>query len=132
LEHLGELSAGLFVREVFETCIGPRIGITFDDEGAGRLIESVRVRSENPGRGLPKSQRQPMEQLSGAVPDVFVGTGAEIRLEVGTEGLPDNAVQSVRAHQQLAIAFERFHAVDFMPKLDLNAEVFTSLLQDLE
>src|SRR6266700_5410124 len=99
LEYFGETNARFFVRHGCETRVGPGYGITLDDEGAGRLIEFVRVRGENAGLGLPKSQRQSMEQLFGAVPDVFVGTDAEIRLEVGTEGLPDNAIHSVRAYQ---------------------------------
>src|SRR6266446_4702165 len=132
LEHCGELSTRLFVQHDRKTCLGPCIRIALDDESAGGPIEFVRVCGEHAGRRLPKSQRQSMEQLFGAVPDVFVGSGAEIRLEADAEGLPDNAIHSVRAYEQFAIAFARFNVGNFILKLDLNAEVFTSPLQDLE
>src|SRR6266498_3979763 len=132
LEHFGETNARFFVRHGCETRVGPGYGITFDYEGTGRPIEFVRVRGEHAGRCFPKSQCQSMEQPIRAVPDVFVGTDAKIRLEVGAKGLPDSAIHTVRAYQQFAIVFERFKVVNFIPKPDLNAMVFTSLLQDLE
>src|SRR2546427_1606828 len=73
-----------------------------------------------------------MKQLVRAIPDVFVGTRAQVGFEVGAEILPDNAVDTIGADQQIAIVLERIDVRDLSSKLDLNAEVFAAPLQNLE
>lgn len=73
-----------------------------------------------------------MKQLARAVPDVFVWAYAEFGPKLIFKGLPDEAVNTVRGNQQIAIRLERLDFRNFVPKLDFDAELFAALLQDLE
>src|SRR6185503_18316780 len=72
-EYLLQKPTCFLVSHCVETRMLPRLGITFDEEGAGGWAELIRMRSEDTSVAFAKSQRQAVEQLTRAVPNVLVG-----------------------------------------------------------
>src|SRR5260221_13761115 len=70
--------------------------------------------------------------MVGAIPDVSVRSHAEIGPERCRESLPDKAVHSVRAGDQIAIHFQGLKIVDFSSKPDFDAKLFTTVLENLQ
>src|SRR6266481_3072193 len=84
------------------------------------------MRREDTRRGFAKCQRQAMKQLLRAVPDIFVRAHAEIGPELIFKSLSDEAVDTVRGHQQIAICFERIDICNFVPEFNNHAEFLTA------
>src|SRR5215472_3627581 len=57
---------------------------------------------------------------------------AENRIELGGEGLPDRAVDTIGADQQIAIVTQSINIGDLMIEEQSDAELLRTLLQDLE
>src|SRR5258708_34124434 len=90
------------------------------------------MRRKGPRRGFAKCQRQAMKQLLCAVPDIFVRAHAEVGPELIFKSLSDEAVDTVRGHQQIAICLERIDIRNFVPEFNNHTEFFTAALQDIE
>src|SRR2546423_1667034 len=73
VEYLFEVSTCRFLVHVLKAGSLPGLFVAFDDEGAERIIEFIRVRSEYSGGVLVKGQREPVEQVRCSVPDVAIG-----------------------------------------------------------
>jgi len=101
LEYLGEVLTCFRVRLPVKAGVSPGSFAALDDEGAGRVVELVSVRDEQPGFVLAEDQRQPLEQLTGAEPDVPVLSQIERRLKLPAESSPNEAVGSIRSDQQI-------------------------------
>src|SRR5262249_46862235 len=110
----------------------PSLWIAFDDEGAGRCVELVRMRREYAGVVFTKRERQSVEKVIRAVPDVFVGARAQVRLKLLRELLTHRAVDAIRADEQIEIVSQRFDVVDFTSEVNADAKRFASPLQNFQ
>jgi hypothetical protein len=67
----------LFIVEFIEIGVGPRKWITLYNERAGCIIELIRVSSKNTCVVLAEGQRQSVEKLIRAVPDITIWSEIE-------------------------------------------------------
>jgi hypothetical protein len=81
---------------------------------------------------LPEGEREPVEQLVRAQPNVFVFSRVQRRLEELTVGSTHKAVGSISAHEQIAVVHEFTHLNHIGVKLEVNAEVTTPLVQNVQ
>src|ERR1051325_2535824 len=100
-KDLGQQGARLAIRYLLEPGFRPGLFITLDDKSAGRLVELVRVRGEDPHLRLAKGERQAVKELVRAVPDILVAAHAQGRLEGLSVSLPDGGVDAVSADEQV-------------------------------
>src|SRR5690349_5626609 len=56
----------------------------------------------------------------------------ELRLELFEVTQADRAVYSIRRHQQITLAPQRIHIVNFAAKIDLDAQLFSAALKNLQ
>src|SRR5262252_618348 len=131
-KHGFEISTRSFSRHLAEAGSGPGLRIAFDDEGARRRVEFVRVRGKHARLGFAKGKRQPVEKLMCSVPDVSVGPRAEVGAKFSGEGLSHRAIDAVSADEQIAITPERFQIANFGPETDFDPELFAPPLQNPE
>jgi hypothetical protein len=131
-KNFRQVRAHIRIRLLLKPGPFPRLRITLHDERARRLIELVRVRRKRAGRILAKRQRQSVEELVRAVPDVTMRAQVELRLELFEVMQADRAVHSIRRHQQITLAPQRIHIVNFTAKIDLDAQLFSAALENLQ
>jgi hypothetical protein len=88
MEHLFEIAPSGIIIHIRKSCGFPSFGIALDDEGAGGFIEFIGMCGEDSGAVFAEDERQSMEQMPRAEPDVFVASrrkiGFEFILELGT------------------------------------------------
>src|SRR5947209_10832384 len=131
-KYIFQVRADVRLRHTAESGPRERLRVAFDNKGAGCLIKLVRVGGENSVIVFAKCKRQPMKELSGAIPNVLVWSYIEIGLELSGEPGPDNAVYAIAADKQVAVSLELFHIADLIMKMDLNSQRLAAASQDLE
>src|SRR5438874_2413409 len=102
LKNRGQVLTRLRIRFPVKARVSPRCFIALYDEGAGRVIELIRMRDKQPGFVLAKGQCQAVKQLSSPQPNVLVLTKVDGRLESSAEHPSHKAVSAIRSHQQIA------------------------------
>src|SRR5215470_7876131 len=81
---------------------------------------------------MAKSERQSVEKLIGAVPDVTVWANVERRLKTFSKNLTYAAVHPISRYQQVAARSHTVAVVDFSAKVDFHSQVFGASLQNLQ
>ena len=97
-----------------------------DDERRHPLVVRVGMRVEEPVLGLAERERERVEDVVGAEPDVLAALGPHLGAEVVQP--PDEAVRAVRGHDQIGLG----KLLDLDAELERDAELAAALLQDLE
>src|SRR5215510_9403579 len=87
---------------------------------------------ENSSLGFAERECQSMKELVRAVPNVFVWTDAEAGFELFSEFLSNGAIHAIGANQQIAVSAKCFDVGDLSAKVDLNIQLFATLLQNLQ
>ena len=97
-----------------------------DDERRHALVERVRVGVEEPVLGLAEGEREGVEDVVGAEPDVLAALGPHLRPKVAE--LPHEAVRTVRADDEVGLR----KLVDLEAELERDAQLAAPFLKDLE
>src|SRR5215510_2243627 len=87
---------------------------------------------EHPAISLAKSERQAVEKLIGAVPDVTVGANVERRLKTIGKNLTHGTVYSVGCNEQVAVGSQSLDVVDLSTIVDRDSQLLGASLQDLQ
>src|SRR5205085_12119344 len=101
-ENFCQILARFSIRHLSEPRAFPSLFVTFDDEGAGCLVEFVRVCGEDSCFGFAEGERQTMKQLIRAVPDILIPAHAQLRLEVLAVSPADCRIDAIRSDEQVA------------------------------
>src|SRR2546423_15573723 len=67
-----------------------------------------------------------------AVPNVFVGTRAEVGMKMVGVFLPHCAVHAISANQEFTLQLQSVEVADFIPKMNANPQLFAACLENLE
>src|SRR5919197_664580 len=97
-----------------------------DDERRHPLVVGVRVGVEEPVLRFAKGERERVEDVIGAEPDVLAALGPHLGAEV-TEAAHE-AVRAVRADDEVGLG----ELLDLDAELERDAQLAASLLEDLE
>ena len=97
-----------------------------DDERRHPLVVRVRVRVEEPVLGLAKGERERVEDVVGAEPDVLRALGPHLRPEVAEAA--DEAVRAVGRDDEIRLR----KLLDLDAELERHAELAAARLEDLE
>ena len=97
-----------------------------DDERRHPLVVRIRVRVEEPVLGLAEGERERVEDVVGAEPDVLRALRPHLRAEVPEP--PQEAVRAVRADHEVRVR----QLLHLDPELERHAQLAAPFLQDLE
>src|SRR5436305_4584433 len=131
-ENIFKKRAGFSVRHFLETCARPSLRVAFDDESARCLVKFIRVRGEDARIGFAEGERQAVKELMRSVPDIFIRAYAQLRLEEFVVALSDCAIDSIRADEQVAVCGVRAGVRDLRAKIQINAKMLATALQNLQ
>ena len=97
-----------------------------DDERRHPLVVRIRVRVEEAVLGLAEGERERVEDVVGAEPDVLRALGPDLRAEVAEP--PDEAVRAVRADDEVGLR----KLLHLDAELEDDPQLAAAGLQDLE
>ena len=112
---------------------GPLPGLlaALDDPGGHGLLERVRMYLEQPVLVLLEDERERAQGPGRPEPGEPALPPSQLRLEMLREGLPDQAVDPVRAHDEIGAGQLR-ETPDVTLELQPDAELATSVVKDHE
>ena len=122
---LAEREALLLVHRV-EPGRAPHRLRALDDEGRHPLVVRVRVGVEETVLGLAEGERERVEDVVGAEPDVLAALGPNLRPEAPEA--TNEAVRAVGADDEIGVG----QPIDLSAELELGADLAAARLQDLE
>ncbi len=97
----------LLLRHVRESSPLPRAGIAFHDERAGVLTVGVAVGHKGTSLVSAEDQRERLEELVCAIPDISVREQAGCRPKLLGVLLSDHAVDTIGSHNHIAVGEAR-------------------------
>ena len=90
------------------------------------------MRGEDARIGFAEGERQAVKELMRSVPDIFVRAHAQLRHEELAVSLPDSAIDSICADKQVAVCGESAGVSDLRAKIQINAKMPATALQNLQ
>ncbi len=115
-----------------ETGPFPGLGIAFDNESAGVPIELIGMRGKDTSFVLAERERESMEQLVGAIPNITIRPDIEFGFEPLSVVLPHRAVDSVCRYQQIAMCSQQIDVDYFRSEGDFDIQFRAAALENLE
>src|SRR5258706_4720306 len=97
----------LLLRYVRESSPLPRAGIAFHDERAGVRAIGVAVGHKGTALVFPEDQRERLEELVCAIPDISVREQAHRGLKLSGVLLSDHAVDTIGSHNHIVVGEAR-------------------------
>ncbi|MNK69120.1 hypothetical protein D3C87_885000 [compost metagenome] len=104
-ERLGDICGGVALGQRFQAGPGVRLFAAFNDKGAHRVRVFVGMADENALLIAAEHQVHLVEQLGGAVPDVFVAAEIDVRHQRWRQ-LQRFVIDAIRYHHQVVLGFQ--------------------------